>query len=65
MQKLLLTETETGEVTGFSRSTLRKLWAQGELQPVRVGRSIRYVTEDVEAFVARLREDAYARRSTR
>jgi excisionase family DNA binding protein len=58
MQKLLLTETETGQVTGLSRSTLRKLWAQGDLQPVHIGRSIRFVAADVEAFITRLRERA-------
>ena len=63
MQKLLLTERETGEVTGLSRSTLRKFWAQGRLVPLKIGRSIRYPVTDVEAFVARLRKEAQERRA--
>lgn len=65
MQKLLLTETEAGQITGLSRSTLRKLWAQGRLVPLHIGRSIRYPMADVEAFVARLREDAQAQEASR
>ena len=61
MQKLLLTERETVEVTGLSRSTLRKFWAQGRLVPLKIGRSIRYSVVDVSAFVARLREEAQER----
>ena len=56
MQKLLLTERETEAAVNMSRSTLRKLWAKGELKPVHVGRSIRYVADEVTAYVARLRE---------
>lgn len=58
MQKLLLTETEVGEITNLSRSTLRKLWAAGKLVPLKVGRSVRYPTDDVRSFVARLQEEA-------
>jgi predicted DNA-binding transcriptional regulator AlpA len=56
MEKLLLTERETEAAINMSRSTLRKLWAKGELQPVHVGRSIRYLADEVTAYVARLRE---------
>ncbi len=56
MENLLLTETETCHVIGVSRSTLRKIWAAGELKPVKIGRAVRWVAEDVTAYVARLRE---------
>jgi excisionase family DNA binding protein len=59
MEKLLLTEREVGELTGLSRSTLRKLWSEGVLgAPLKIGRSIRWPMTDIEAFVARLRKEA-------
>jgi excisionase family DNA binding protein len=59
MEKLLLTEREVGELTGLSRSTLRKLWSAGVLgAPLKIGRSIRWPMTDIEAFIARLREEA-------
>ena len=59
MEKLLLTEREVGELTGLSRSTLRKLWSEGALgAPLKIGRSIRWPMTDIEAFVARLRKEA-------
>ena len=59
MEKLLLTEREVGELTGLSRSTLRKLWSEGVLgAPLKIGRSIRWTTTDIKAFVGRLREQA-------
>ena len=59
MEKLLLTEREVGELTGLSRSTLRKLWSAGILgAPLKIGRSIRWPMTDIEAFIARLREEA-------
>jgi excisionase family DNA binding protein len=61
MDKLLLTEREVGELTGLSRTTLRKLWAEGTLRaPLKIGRSIRWPMVEIEAFVARLREEAQA-----
>ena len=58
MDKLLLNEKEVGEITGLSRSTLRKLWAEGTLgAPLKIGRSIRWPMADIAAFVARLREE--------
>ena len=62
MEKLLLTEREVGELTGLSRSTLRKLWSEGVLDaPLKIGRSIRWPMTDIEAFVVRLREQAQDR----
>lgn len=63
MEKLLLNEKEVGEITGLSRSTLRKLWAEGTLGvPLKIGRSIRWPMAEIEAFVARLREEAASQR---
>ena len=59
MEKVLLTEREVCEVTSLSRSTLRKLWAKGSLgAPLKIGRSIRWPMAEIEAFIARLREEA-------
>lgn len=48
---LLLTEKEVGEALSVSRSALRKLWREGRLVPLKLGRSIRYPAGDVRAFV--------------
>jgi excisionase family DNA binding protein len=56
MEKLLLTERETYERLAIGRSTLRLLMTQGHIQPVRIGRSIRFRADDVTAFVKRLGE---------
>ena len=57
MERLLLTEREVGQLTGLSRSTLRKLWSEGTLgAPLKIGRSIRWPMTEIEAFVGRLRE---------
>ena len=54
-RKLLLTETEAGIALGLSRSTLRRLWAEGALNPVHIGRSLRFPTSEIERFVSELR----------
>ena len=51
---LLLTESQAGESLGLSRSTLRRLWRQGKLVPLKIGKSIRYTQTDVDAFVQQL-----------
>ena len=48
MAKLLLTEKQATEVTELSRSTLRRLEREGRLKSVRVGRSVRYLTSELE-----------------
>lgn len=60
MQQLLYTETQVCEAFQLSRSTLRRKMAEGVIVPVRIGRSIRFLAADMEAFVARLREEAQA-----
>ncbi|PZC45181.1 MAG: Helix-turn-helix domain-containing protein [Chloroflexi bacterium] len=46
-----MTEKEVGEALSVSRSALRKLWREGRLVPLKLGRSIRYPAGDVRAFV--------------
>ena len=58
MTQMLYTESQLCEAYQLSRSTIRRKMAEGEIVPVRIGRSIRFVAADVEAFVARLREEA-------
>ena len=55
--QLLLTEAEAGGVLHLSRTTLRKLWREGKLVPIKIGRSVRYTQQDVDAFVAQLVEE--------
>ena len=56
MQQLLYTEAQVCEAYQLSRSTIRRMMAEGAIVPVRIGRSIRFIAADVEAYVARLRE---------
>jgi excisionase family DNA binding protein len=60
MQQLLFTEAQVCEAYQLSRSTIRRKMAEGEIVPVHIGRSIRFLAADIEAFVARLREEAKA-----
>ena len=53
-QPLLLTEAQACEATQLSRSTLRRLMAQGAIRPVRIGRSLRFTAEELARFVADL-----------
>jgi excisionase family DNA binding protein len=62
MQQLLFTEAQVCEVYQLSRSTIRRKMAEGAIVPVHIGRSIRFLAADIEAFVARLREEAKAGR---
>ena len=55
-EQLLLTEREACERLAVGRSTLRSLMAQGEISPVHIGRSIRFRSEELMEFVARLGE---------
>lgn len=57
--RLLLTIREAAERLGFSE---RKLWSltmpRGPLACVRIGRSVRYAPDDLEAFIASMRTTA-------
>ena len=54
--KLLLTESETCERLGLSRSTLRRLWSDGAISPVKIGRALRFPAAELERYVASLQE---------
>jgi excisionase family DNA binding protein len=50
----LLTETEAAEHLRISTRTVRKFRQSGALPHVRLGRSIRYVVDDINALVSQL-----------
>lgn len=56
----LLRVWEAAAVLGVSRSVAYELIGSGALRGLRVGRSLRVATEDVELYVARLRAEAGA-----
>jgi excisionase family DNA binding protein len=56
MDVLLLTAEEAAQALGVGRSTVFRLMQAGELRGVRIGHSRRFAREEVEAFVAKLRE---------
>jgi excisionase family DNA binding protein len=49
----LLTATEVGRIFGVCDRTLRRWARAGHLVPVRVGRTLRYRRQDVEAVIVR------------
>ena len=59
MEKLLLTERETESVLSLSRSSIRRLMAQGELRPLKLGRSIRFVAADVASYIEKTKQAQY------
>jgi predicted DNA-binding transcriptional regulator AlpA len=52
--QMLLTESDAMAALHLSRTSLRKLWSEGKLVPVKIGRSIRYTNADISAFVEQL-----------
>ena len=57
MEPLLLTEGDVGTVLHVSRSTVRKLMTAGRLKYSHLGRSLRFLREDVEALAETLRRE--------
>ena len=51
MDSLLLTEREACERLKLGRSTLRRLWAEGAIKPIKIGRSLRFLSSDLQRFV--------------
>jgi excisionase family DNA binding protein len=52
---LLINVREAAALLGVSRSTFyERIYNQGLIKPVRVGRSIRFRPEDIETLVERL-----------
>ena len=54
MESLLLTEREACERLKLGRSTLRRLWAEGVIQPVKIGRALRFPSVEIKRFVEEL-----------
>lgn len=52
----LLTVQTVADVLGVSTRTVRRLVADGDLTPHRVGRSLRVSEEDLRAYLSRCRE---------
>lgn len=55
--KLLLTESDLRVLGLGSRSNLRKLRLNGDLVPLKLGKSVRYRRSDVEGFIEKLAEE--------
>ena len=56
MKDLLLTEREIENTLKLSRSSIVRLVAQGQLSPLKIGRSKRFLATDVASYVERLKE---------
>lgn len=56
-ERLLLTEMETCQMLNFSRSTLRRLRAEGAIKPVHIRRALRFSASEIERFVSTLHSD--------
>ena len=60
-ERLLLRPVEAAEMLGISRSLIYELAAAGEIGTVRMGSALRIPRGEVEAYVARLLQEAAAR----
>lgn len=58
MAKLMYRVPEAVELTGISRSTLYELMAADAIESVKVGKTRLIPHDALEAFVARLRQEA-------
>jgi excisionase family DNA binding protein len=57
MDKLLLTLPEVCQQLGLGRSKVYELMHAGELRYVKIGKSVRFLPQEIEAFVTRLCKD--------
>ena len=55
---LLVTIEEAAAMLSIGRTTVYELVWSGKLTPLRIGRSVRFARDQLEAFVADLRADA-------
>lgn len=53
----LYTAEETGKLLGVSTRTLYTLSARGELPCIKVGRSVRYHPDDIDAYIKKQRSE--------
>ena len=58
--RLLYPVPEVCEMTALGPTTVRDLIRRGELESVRVGKSLRVPADSLHAFIAKLREKAQA-----
>lgn len=61
MEALLLKVNESAAALGITRSRLYQLMQSGELKHVKLGRSTLIPREELESFVARLRESRHVK----
>jgi excisionase family DNA binding protein len=57
-RRALLSRREAAEMLAVSVDTIARLIDRGELQPVRIGRSVRVAEREVEALIERRLEQA-------
>jgi excisionase family DNA binding protein len=62
---LLLTAREAAHALAISERTLWGLTQRGEVQVVRIGRSVRYAVAELERYVAHLCEEQAAQQNGR
>ena len=55
VERLLLTPREAAESLGICERTLYALTKRGELPVIRIGRAVRYSTEDLKAWIERVK----------
>ena len=55
MRPLLVSVTQALQLLGIGRTTLYELIADGRVAPVKIGRSVRFVVDELEDFVETLR----------
>ena len=55
MRPLLVSVTEATNLLGIGRTTLYELIGDGHVAPVKIGRSVRFVVDELETFVEALR----------
>ena len=56
--KRYLTVKEAISRTGLSRATLHRAFRRGELERIKIGAATRYDVDDLDAFMASLKETA-------
>jgi excisionase family DNA binding protein len=54
----LISISEVQRLLNVSRATVNRLFARGELRRVHIGRAVRIPSEDVVAFLHRVRSEA-------
>jgi excisionase family DNA binding protein len=58
MNPILLTEPQACEFLNLGRSTLRRLWTEKTIRPIKLGKSLRFSIAELERFVINLQAQA-------